>query len=215
MKKYFSKENIPVFIGFVFVVTGFILLSYDYLCDKKNKVFENMDLAILDNTEIRNEDLEKTDDPLLDQKLNDDESTLKNNYQYIGKLEIPKISLVKGFVSKDSRYNNISRNVTVLNEADYPDVDYGNFILVAHSGDAYISFFRNLYKLGINDVAYVTYNNVKYTYEIKDIYLVEKTGTVNIRRNYNKTTLTLITCTQNDDYHQTVYIAELVDKKGV
>ena len=60
-----------------------------------------------------------------------------------------------------------------------------------------------------NDV-YITYHGKKYHYQIVNIYDVEKTGTVKIQRNYDKTTLTLITCTKNDDTKQTIYIAELV-----
>ena len=34
-----------------------------------------------------------------------------------------------------------------------------------------------------------------------------------IYRNYEKTTLTLITCTNNDSTTQTIYIAELINKE--
>ena len=91
-----------------------------------------------------------------------------------------------------------------------PDVNGGNLMLMAHSGDAYISFFRYLYKLNVGDTAYVTYGGRKYQYNIVNIYNVDKTGTVTIERNFDVTTLTLITCTYNDDTKQTVYIAELV-----
>ena len=59
---------------------------------------------------------------------------------------------------------------------------------------------------------YVTYNGVKYTYQIKNIYLQVKTGQIGIYRDVNKTTLTLVTCTKNDEAHQTIYIAELINK---
>lgn len=62
-------------------------------------------------------------------------------------------------------------------------------------------------------MAYVYYNNVKYSYEIVSIYKVPKTGTVNIFRDFNKTTLTLVTCTKGDKTTQTVLIAELVEKE--
>lgn len=81
---------------------------------------------------------------------------------------------------------------------------------MAHSGDAYISYFAYLYKLQVGDTAYVTYNGNKYQYNIVNIYDVEKNGVVRIIRNYDKTTLTMITCTKDNDALQTVYIAELV-----
>ena len=59
-------------------------------------------------------------------------------------------------------------------------------------------------------MAYITHKGTKYSYKIVNIYNVEKNGRVTIYRNYDKTTLTLITCTKNNDASQTVYIAELV-----
>lgn len=84
----------------------------------------------------------------------------------------------------------------------------GNFILMAHSGNAYISFFDKLYKLEIGDEASVSYNAVTYNYRLTNIYNQAKTGTVAIYRNPSVKTLTLITCTRNDDYNQTIYIFE-------
>ena len=66
-----------------------------------------------------------------------------------------------------------------------------------------------MHKLKNNDIAYVYYNGIKYTYKVTRIYQVDKTGTVNIYRDVNKTTLTLITCTKGDKKHQTVFILEL------
>ena len=69
-----------------------------------------------------------------------------------------------------------------------------------------------MYKLKTGDKAYVYYKDVKYTYKIVKIYKQPKNGTVALYRDYNKTTLTLITCTKNDKKSQTVYIAELESK---
>ena len=59
------------------------------------------------------------------------------------------------------------------------------------------------------NILVVTYKNKKYNYKIVNIYKQPKTGVLAIYRNYDKTTLTLITCTNNDSKSQTVYIAEL------
>ena len=85
-----------------------------------------------------------------------------------------------------------------------------NLILAAHSGDCPVCYFENLYKLSIDDIAYLNYKHVKHSYRIVDIYEVEKDGTVAIYRDYNKSVLTLITCTRNSDTKQTVYILEQV-----
>ena len=179
----------------------------------KGEVFEEMRLAIFElninknNTTINNvntENLTVTNENTEVAEENDK----KANYSYIGELSVPKIKLRRGFVSKESRYNNIEYNITIANEADYPDVPMGNFILMAHSGNAYISFFDKLYRLEIGDEASVSYNAVTYNYRLTKIYNQAKTGTVAIYRDVTKKTLTLITCTHNDDYNQTIYIFE-------
>ena len=91
-----------------------------------------------------------------------------------------------------------------------PDVPNGNLILMAHSGDAYNSYFNYLYRLDIGNSAYVTYKGRKYQYKLVNVYTVPKVGSVTITRNFDRTTLTLITCTNNDSTSQTVYILELV-----
>ena len=130
--------------------------------------------------------------------------------EYIGYLSIPKINLTKGFLDKRSTENDVEKNILVVEGSTYPDTKRGNLILAGHSGTGWKAFFNDLYKLTTNDPVYVSYKNKKYTYNIVNIYKQPKIGKVAIYRNYDKTTLTLITCTNNDDYTQTIYIAELV-----
>ena len=203
-------------VGFFFLIVGIFVFISTPLTKLKEEVFEEMRLAIFqaninknnnNNTTINNvntENLEVTSENVTQAEENEK----KANYSYIGELSIPKIKLKRGFVSKESRYNNIEYNITIANEANYPDVPMGNFILMAHSGNAYISFFDKLYKLQIGDEASVSYNANTYNYRLTNIYNQAKTGTVAIYRNPNVKTLTLITCTHNDDYNQTIYIFE-------
>ena len=130
--------------------------------------------------------------------------------KYFGVLEIPTIGLKRGFYNVDSVYNNIQKNVTMVSGSTTPDVVNGNLILMAHSGDSYISYFAYLWKLNVGDECYITFNGQIYRYVISNIYTVDKIGIVNINRDPNRTTLTLITCTKDNDSLQTVYIAELV-----
>lgn len=200
-------------VGFFFLIVGILVIISTPLKKLKEEVFEEMRLAIFqsninsENTtisDVNTENLTVTTENTEIAKEND----RKANYSYIGQLLIPKINLKRGFVSKESKYNNIEYNITIANEADYPDVPMGNFILMAHSGNAYISFFDRLYKLEIGDEASVSYNAVTYNYRLTNIYNQAKTGTVAIYRNPIVKTLTLITCTHNDDYNQTIYIFE-------
>ena len=65
--------------------------------------------------------------------------------------------------------------------------------------------------LEIGDDCYVTYNGGSYHYQIVNIYEVVKNGVVSIRRDKSKNTLTLITCTKDNNETQTIYIAELIE----
>ena len=208
--KKFKKSHTLLF-GSLLIFLGIISLSWNYLEKVREGLFADMKIAMMDTPEPvdHNEDDNITPDVI--NEYNGD-----NNYEidyssYLGVLEIPKIRLKRGFYGVDSRYNNIKYNVTMVEGTDLPDVNQGNLILMAHSGDSYISFFAYLYKLEMGDDCYVTYNGGSYHYQIVDIYEVVKNGIVSIRRNKSRTTLTMITCTKDNDSSQTVYIAELVE----
>ena len=183
----------------------------------RNEVFEDMRILmsgdkseeVLPDAEVPEEEV--VNNTVVEQPTTNSEKNEVINYdKYYGVLEIPRISLKRGFYNLDSKYNNIEYNVAMVEGSTMPDVVNGNLILMAHSGTAYIAYFEYLYMLNIGDYAYVTYNGVKYKYRFVNSYQVEKNGNVEIIRNYDKTTLTLITCTNDNDSSQTVYIAELV-----
>lgn len=197
--------------GSLLIFLGIISLSWNYLVKIREGLFADMKIAMMDAPETVNPN---GNDNITPDVIN--EVNVENNYEidyssYLGILEIPKIGLKRGFYGVDSKYNNIKYNVTMVEGTDLPDVPQGNLILMAHSGDSYISFFAYLYKLEVGDDCYVTYNGNGYHYQIVDIYEVEKNGFVSIKRNKYKNTLTMITCTKDNDYSQTVYIAELIE----
>lgn len=214
-KKTKSIKGSLIVIGSMMMIVGIVLVSYPYLKEKKIKAFETMNLQLSQENQKEEEVSTTPEVENLPTEEVPPEEKPSVVIPYIGTLEIPKIKLKRGFVSKESPYNQINYAITILPSATYPDIEKGNFILVAHSGTAAISFFRNLYKLAINDVAYVEYNNVRYQYRLVTIYDEKKTGTVALRRDYNKTTMTLITCTYQDDTKQTVYVLELESKVAI
>ncbi len=217
-----KKAKLVILGSSLLMIFGIVAVSISYLKEKRAQAFEMMNLKILEREngsnreEKPNQETEEilnqlpSVDNLQDEQENNSEATVSS---YIGTLEIPKIGLTKGLVAIDSPYNNIEYHVTIHASSSYPNVEGGNFILMAHSGTAAISFFRNLYQLNLHDVAYVTYQGIKYQYEIVNIYHVPKNGSVSIKRRSNQQTLTLITCTYEDETRQTVYIAELVGKE--
>ncbi len=213
MRKISSAQIIA--IGTLFILCGILILSSQYLLDKRNSLFEyiNMQLYFNQMKDIPDEPEGVVDsEPEQPQEEPQPEPEVITE-SYVAVLEIPEIDLRKGIYALGSRYNTVSRNVSILSPSDYPDVQGGNFVLAAHSGNGYLSFFRNLYKLSTGSYAYVYYNNTKYSYMITYIYKQQKTGTINVYRPYGKTTLMLITCTKDDETTQTVYVAELMSQE--
>lgn len=136
----------------------------------------------------------------------------KNKEEYIGILEIKKIKLKKGFYKLNSNLNNVEKNIMIVSSSNMPDVNKGNLILASHSGNSSVSYFRYLDKLDMKDIASIYYLGKKYDYKLVNYYDVNKNGSVQIIRNNDINTLTLITCKKNTD-KQTVFIFELI-KEG-
>ena len=205
-KKKRVSQNIIAAIGAVIVLIGGFFLSYNYIQAKKIVAYDYMANAFYDGTKVEIVEGEEQKEELEEVALPEEVTN-----EYIGYLNIPKINLTKGFLDVRSTENDVEKNILVVAGSNYPDTKKGNLILAGHSGTGWKAFFNDLYKLTNGDVAYVTYKGKKYTYQIVNIYKQPKTGSIAIYRDYEKTTLTLITCTNWDSTSQTVYIAELVN----
>ena len=208
MLKHNKKNKTPTktaFIGALIILVGAFFLLYDYIEAKKVYAYDYMSLYY-DGYQI----VEVVEEEDINKPIEEKEESEEIPNEYIGYLTIPKINLTKGFYDKRSSENNVDKNILIIDGSNYPDVERGNFIIAGHSGTGWNSFFNDLYQLQNNDEAIVTYKNKKYTYSIVNIYKAPKTGTIAIHRNYDKTVLTLITCTNDDNTSQTVYIAELI-----
>jgi len=207
------KKSHTLLIGSFFIFIGIISLSWNYLLRMKDDVYSEMRIAMMEPEEQEFSGIAEVEKiPMIEVKGKKEDN---NNYvidysKYLGVLEIPKIGLKRGFYNVDSKYNSVDYNVTMVEGSTLPDQENGNLILIAHSGDAYISYFAYLWRLGVGDHAYVTYNGRKYDYQIVNIYEIDKNGVATIHRNLDRTTLTMITCTKDNDFKQTVYISELV-----
>lgn len=212
IKKRISP-NLTAVIGALVLMLGGFFLSYSYIQTKKIKTYDMMANYIYkeENNEATIEIQEKEEKK---EETKPDPSEANNGIEtYIGYLSIPKINFNKGFFKQESKENDVEKNIFIVNGSSYPDVEKGNFIIAAHSGTGWKAFFNDLYKLEKGDNVEVTYQNKKYQYNITNIYKQQKTGKIAIYRDYSKTTLTLITCTNNDSTTQTIYIAELINKE--
>ena len=204
MEKKLSNRTI-VIIGFVIMAVGLFLVTNDYFTGKKDKAYEKVSVSLF--SEQNGEVVDNTPQNIAAADIAVKEETKQGNY--LGVLKIDKINLEQGFYDKDNAMNNVSKNVTLLGPSSYPDQKNGNTILVAHSGSSYLGYFKNLWQLGVGDLATISYKGKTYVYKIFNIYNDVKDGDVTIYRNKNKTTLTMITCTKDDDTKQTIYVAEL------
>lgn len=218
------SKNQKIVFSFIILFIGILVIFSEYFNAKKISVYDYMNelyyeqivevgtIEEVSNIEEINSENNKENNK--EEEVEDTNYKFKedSNISYIGYLSIPKINLKKGFTNIQDKYNTVSKNIQILSSSDYPDKENGNVIFASHSGNSSISYFNKLYLLNVGDLAYIEYNNLTYTYKITDIYMVEKTGKVEVKRNKNISTLTLITCTRNDKNTQTVYISELINK---
>ena len=214
MQKNKTNYKQIIILGVILITFGITLMSNNYIKTKREETFNDMNLLLLDsnidevNTEENNDNNDNVDSVEEPQEEHKDTS---NNYEpYLAVLKIPKVNLERGFYDKGASLNNVDYNILFHSNSDYPDKLNGNVILASHSGTSSISYFKNLYKLELGDEASINYKNTTYTYKVVNIYKEEKDGTIAIYRNKEKSTLTLITCTKNDNTKQTVYILERI-----
>ena len=210
--KHKLSPSIVALIASIIIMLGFYLITYNYVESKKILAYDYVSTEFFEEKEEEPpKKVEKEETPTTPEPTPVETPAEQVTNDYIGYLQIPKINLNKGFLDQKSTENNVEKNIYVVEGSTYPDTKKGNLIIAAHSGTGWKAFFNDLYKLNNGDIAVITYKNKKYTYRITNIYKQPKTGKIAIYRNYEKTTLTLVTCTNHDLTTQTVYIAELVN----
>ena len=218
------SRNQKIIFSFIILFIGVFIFASEYFNSKKIEAYDYINEVYYSEVVSIDSEVEEVDEIVNVEENNEEESVedTSNNYEftnidsdmvYVGYLSIPNINLKKGFTEKTSKYNTVSRNIQILSASDYPDKDKGNVIIAAHSGNSSVSYFNKLYLLNKGDLAYIDYNNVKYTYKIVEIYTIPKTGKAEIKRNKNVSTLTLITCTKDDKTTQTIYVSELISQE--
>jgi len=211
-----NNINLKIATGVALLLVGTLVLFSDSIKEKREVVFSEMNLALSEQIETEQieeeQQIEEKQEEIIEEVEEPKEEEKDPVYvyeKYLGTLSIPKINFYKGFYDKYSSLNQVNFNLYVLPQSNYPDIDKGNLMIAGHSGNYNNSYFRNLYLLNIDDEITVNYNNHSYIYKIEKIYTQKKTGKIKVLRNATRTTLTLITCTKDDEYHQTIYIAYL------
>jgi len=195
-------------IGIYLVIIGIAILGFYLIYNKSidKRAHDSVDDYINDTSivnEIENEE------NIEEQKKENETNSKSINYTAI--LEIPVINLKQGVVNSTKNFSSINYAISVDQNSNYPN-ELGNFILYAHSGNSYISFFRKLNKVNINDDIYVYYNGLKYHYVIENKYDIEKTGKAKVISRKDNKFITLITCNQDRKGYQVVVEGKIVDQ---
>lgn len=200
-----KRYSLIIFWGIFLLLLGISYNIYNHCQQKKQ---DNVD-----NEKVE-EFFEIKEEKDSDEEISVETPTVKEETDnYIGVLEIPKINLKKGIVDKTSASNNVNKNIYTLKATTLPDEQINSHIILAgHSGNSYISFFRNLKKLDMKDKINFYYKGVKYIYEVSNRYEIEKTGTTDLKIT-NKSDITLITCISGTN-KQVVYVGNLIDKEN-
>lgn len=201
-KKINNNKHLLYVVSALLIFIGINVIGYKYYCNHQNEEKESRKIENF----IEKEQVEVIEESKITDKISNLDIVDEN---YIAILEIPIINLRKGLVNPNSEMNDINYNIEILEDSDMPDVNSGNFILAAHSGNSIISYFKDLDKLKNNDLAYVYYAGKEYMYQVVNKYEIKKTGYAKIERDKNKNTLTLISCKHGTNY-QIIVIFELI-----
>lgn len=208
--KQVNRKSQLIIVGSFLIIVGIGLFSgkylYNYFLDKKE------DSKIDDFYEIQEQITDDVvEDTTSDKENNEEIKTQVKNENFVAVIRINKIGLEKGLYNKESSYNNVNKNIQILKDSSYPDVENGNFIIAGHSGNGRTAYFKNLHQLQNGDEVNVFYNGSQYKYKVVNMYDIEKTGTANIIRNASISTLTMVTCRHNTN-KQIIVVCELVEK---
>lgn len=207
LKKIRKHHSIILGVFLLIISFGLFINYYSKELEVSNQ--EKIDIQNFLDEDIENNNVEDVEQVFEEEIKKEQKQVLVSDY--IAVLEIPEINLKKGLVDMNNKYNHVDYNIQIIDSSTLPDVLNGNLILAGHNGSGYTAFFKNLEKLKINDKVYIYYNDVKYEYTIDKKYDTKKDGKVEITRDNNKTTITLITCKNNSNDLQVVYVGYLTD----
>ena len=194
MKKRKDKVKKKLILGIIFICIGIISIITKNIMIKKETKYQKELLNIF----YQNKEM-------IEEKTINKE--IKKVDQYIAILKIPIINLEKGLFNIESPNNNINKNIQILKESEMPNIENSNLILASHNGNTISSHFNEIHKLKNNDKVIIIYKEIEYQYKVVNSYVVEKTGEIEIIRDINKNTLTLISCYVNNK--QLIIICEL------
>lgn len=201
-----KRRHLLILISAFLFVIGISLLAFKYyhISEIRKQDDKNIEIFFQKTQDVSEED----NIPMTEE--NNSQNTTTN---YVAILEIPKINLKRGLVSKTSKANNVNRNIYTLQESTFPDEkEKSHVMLASHSGSGYYSYFRKLNQLNLKDKVFLYYKDIKYVYEIVNRYEIEKTGTASLKLT-NDSDITLITCISGTN-KQVIFLGKLIEKES-
>jgi len=123
----------------------------------------------------------------------------QSNLKAVYTISIPKINIVDATVSNQD--SDLAHHLVQFNSDSIPPKE-GNTVIFGHSTlpqlynpKDYKTIFANAYKLSTGDQIIVSVDNIKYSYKIENITVVEPTDTSVLSQDFSDSFLTIITCT--------------------
>lgn len=185
---FFHKEKLIMILSIILILLGityFVIKIYSYYDDyQSNK--SSVEAYINKEMEV----------------------IKKEKYQYSSVLEVPSVNIKRGVLDINNKYNNAKYNIELIRENE------NNIVLAAHNGNYPNSYFGNLKNIELGDEIKYYKDGIMYTYIYSESYDIKKNGYADIYRNRDKKSIILITCKDNTNDAQTVYIGYLKEESN-
>ena len=179
----FRRNKYLLLVGLVIIVIVICYFGsriYNYYSDVKNN--------------------EKSIQSVLENRV---DSISNERYRYKAVLEIPSVNIKRGILDIDNKYNTAKYNVELVLE------DSNMIVLASHNGNNYNSYFGKLVNLELGDKINYYYNGKIYQYVYTDTYEIKKDGYADIYRRKSEKSIVLVTCKDNSNDGQVVFIGYL------
>ncbi|MCM3654293.1 class D sortase [Metabacillus litoralis] len=198
-------------IGILLLVIGFSFFLW-------NTAMMNMQKQNVEHNPVKAEAIDHNwDDPIVEEPLKQDTDLINNEYSFhqgdeIGELTIPRIgNLFSIYYGTDKETLKKGVGLYESSHTALP-TEYKHTALAGHRD----TVFSELGNLEIGDRMYFVFDNIKYEYQIRDIWITDKEDrTVLVDK--ETPTLTLTTCYPFDFIgpapQRYIIQSELVDKK--
>lgn len=201
-------KKFMIISGAILILIGVVIFSYSLYFDFKYSEEDESQLQYYFENFYEEKEVEDQVITQLNEKSNSDD---KKSSNYLAVLEIPIINLKTGVIMSNNTFSSMERNVSIYPNSNMPNEENGNFILFGHSGNSRVGYFNKIDELNETDCIKVYYQNKIYKYKVIEKLEVSKSNHYPLRRNFEESRITLITCLKNDNDKRLIVVGELVN----